>query len=202
VFLADANALSVPRDHLLQLLFSIRCGLPMRGIAADGYLDGIYSFLDVFIGRRRSPRMYAELREHGLRRVYLGVESGCDELLRFVRKPQTRESVRDEVAAIKEGGLDVGVILMVGVGGERFDERHVADTIDLARSLPWTTGDRVFLSSFFEVEGTEYPVLARASGIRPLDPSELERQYEQLAAGLRTAGCPRVVPYSAEEFVY
>ena len=37
--------------------------------------------------------------------------------------------------AIKDGGLDVGVMVIVGLGGDRFGNVHVADTIDALNDM-------------------------------------------------------------------
>jgi radical SAM superfamily enzyme YgiQ (UPF0313 family) len=194
VFLADANALCIARDSLLPLLDFVNVQLPHLPI---------YSFVDAFSDRARTERHFRELGERNVRRLYLGVETGCHELLRFLRKPQTPEDVRQTVVAIKAGGLNVGIIVMLGIGGQTFSERHISESTDLLNSLPWSEGDVLFLSQFVEFPNLEYRELALKAGLEPLPPNRMRGQYEAIRARVRRAkGYPRIAPYNAEEFIY
>ena len=97
---------------------------------------GISSFIDAFTVRKKDVEEYTELARLGLRRVFLGVESGDEELLRFLRKPATSDGVREIVDVLKRASLSVGVILLVGAGGDLFASGHVKKTIELVRALP------------------------------------------------------------------
>jgi len=208
VFLADANALSIPQDRLVPLLDALHQRFAFgraRAGAGDGAcsFDGISSFMDVFSGEVRSVEAYRELGDRHVRRLYLGVESGCAELLHFLRKPQGPEDVVGTVGAIKAGGLNVGIILMLGIGGVRYDSRHVEESLELVSALPLDGGDRVFLSEFVAFPEAEYPAMSQAAGIRPLTPEEIDSQREALTSGIRHLfpGI-KVASYNAEEFLY
>ncbi len=205
VFLADANALCIPRDDLLPMLDLVHALIPAdtsRSLRGRSPL-GIYSFMDIFSERTRTSRHYAELRDRNLKRVYLGVETGCKDLLRFLHKPQTPMDIRKTVSEIKAGGLNIGVILMLGIGGDKFAQAHVQESAALLNSFPWSEGDLVFLSEFVEFPNLEYTSLARNAGIRPLTPVEVEDQYRVLRSSIRRVySVPRIAPYNAEEFVY
>jgi radical SAM superfamily enzyme YgiQ (UPF0313 family) len=193
VFLADANALCIPRDRLLPLLDLI---------PDAGFLEGINSFVDVFT-RSRAGAEYRELRARNVRTLYLGVESGCRELLRFVRKPQEPEETLDAIRAIKAGGLDIGVLIMLGIGGRLYNKRHVEETVALLNSVPWGGRDTVFLSEFVEFPDLEYPELARSAGIEPLSAEELAAQRDAIREGIRCGSSrPRIAPYNAGDFLY
>jgi hypothetical protein len=208
VFLADANAVCIPQDHLISILDAVNETLPIRhqpaaDSASGDYLDGIHSFVDAFSDRSTTERDYAEMRARNVRRLYLGVESGCGELLRFLRKPQTPEDIRETVLAIKAGGVNVGIILMLGLGGTLFCGRHVSESIALLNSLPWSAGDMVFLSQYVEFPGGEYPDLASRAGIESLSGTQMIQQYAAIRNGIaRADGHPRIAPYNAEEFTY
>jgi hypothetical protein len=206
VFLADANALCMPREQLLPLLELVNEMLPIRSAttAESGFcLEGINSFVDAFSDPLRTARDYAELKDYGVGRLYLGVETGSLELLRFLHKPQKPKDVRETVDAIKGGGLNVGVILMLGIGGDKYAAEHLEESISLLNSFPWSQGDLVFLSEFVEFPNLQYPELAAKAGIRALSPVEVEEQYHNLRDGIRRSGSvPKIAPYNAEEFTY
>ncbi len=122
VFLADANAVIIAQEKLLPMLELIGARLPLGA----GALDGIYAFISAPDALRKNAADFAALKARGLRRVYVGLESGHDPLRRFLRKPGDGSDVLTAVESIKAGGLDVGLIAMVGVGGEPYRERAPA----------------------------------------------------------------------------
>jgi radical SAM superfamily enzyme YgiQ (UPF0313 family) len=65
-------------------------------------LGGIYAFLDGFSGERKSPEDYAELAQRGLKRVYIGMESGNNDLLHFLKKPgRSKTFIRPSVPSTR-----------------------------------------------------------------------------------------------------
>jgi len=142
-------------------------------------------------------------RARGLRRVYVGVESGDDRLLRLLNKPQRAAHAAEVVRALKTAGLSVGVIVMAGVGGDRFSGSHVAASLNLLNALPLDAGDLVYLSAFVEHPYSDYERAAREAGIRPLGPVEIHHQIRRLREGLRFGSRgPRVSRYDIAEFIY
>jgi hypothetical protein len=212
IFLGAANALAVPMPRLLPL-FEIMCEefapLPSRVRAAAGRLaarergwgEGIYAFLDAFTGTRKSVEDYRALAERGLRRVYIGLESGHDPLLEFVRKPGHACDAIETVQAIKAAGSNVGVIVLIGLGGERFAAGHAADTIDVLNQMQLNTGDLLYFSDLVEEPGTPYPVLAAQQGIRALTRSERAAQRDAIRHGLQPSSV-KTSHYDVREFVY
>ncbi|MDR5694201.1 MAG: radical SAM protein [Armatimonadota bacterium] len=196
IFLADANALVTPQPHLRAFIQTIEEVLPVREM-------GIYSFLDIFTGRRKPPEEFAELRELGLRRVYIGLETGDDELLRFLNKPGSARDAIEVVRALKGAGVHVGVIVMVGVGGEKFAQSHVDRTVEVLHAMELGPGDIIYLSEFIEFPGSAYVERARAEGIRPLDEGAIKAQRRTLIERLRfPSGRPKIARYSLQEYIY
>jgi radical SAM superfamily enzyme YgiQ (UPF0313 family) len=210
LFLADANALIVPQEKLLPIFDLIGEEFPIaanrrRTAAASPCFDGIYSFMDTQSGGKKSVEDFAALRKRHLRRVYLGVESGDDELLRWVQKPSTAAEALDIVHTLKTAGVNVGVIILVGLGGRRFAASHVEKSLELLNAMPLDSGDIVYLSPLWVHPQSDYMRQAQAEGIRPLGDAELKEQISRLRAGLRfspRARGPRVSIYDVREFIY
>jgi radical SAM superfamily enzyme YgiQ (UPF0313 family) len=202
LFLGDANALVVPTPRLLELLEAVTDHYRER--LADGSLDGLHAFLDGFSGARKSPADFASLRRLGLRRVTVGMESGHDPLLEWLHKPGGRAEVRAAVRAMKEAGLSVALIVLLGAGGRRFTAGHVRDTAELLAGLPLEAQDLVYFSEYVDVPGSRYGVLAAREGIEPLEREELQAQRKGIEAVLRprTQGGPRTAVYDIREFTY
>jgi hypothetical protein len=195
VFLGAANALAVPMPRLLEFFGTI------QGIF--GSKPAVCAFVDGFTGLLKTPADYATLAARGLRRVYVGLESGHDPLLAFVRKPATRDQAVETVRALKAGGVSVGVIVMAGLGGRRFAAGHAADTTRAINDMALDAGDLLYFSDLVEVPGTDYPRLAAAEDVRPLALDDRLAQIASIRAGLAFAGLPpRAARYDVREFVY
>jgi radical SAM superfamily enzyme YgiQ (UPF0313 family) len=196
IFLGSANALAIPMSGLVPLFEVVQ-----RELGASS--PPVHAFVDGFTGLRKSPADYAALAALGLRRVYIGLESGHDPLLEFVRKPASRAQAVATVRAIKQAGLQVGVIVMVGLGGHLFSDGHVRDTADALAQMTLGRGDLVYFSELVEAPGTTYPRLAEAASIRPLDRASLRAQREAIAAGISgNDNGPQHAVYDVREFVY
>ena len=159
------------------------------------------AFLDAFTGTRKSEEDYRALAELGLRRVYIGLESGHDPLLEFVRKPGHAQDAIDTVETIKAAGINVGLIVMIGLGGDRFAVGHVADTIAVLNRMPLGEDDLIYFSDLVEEPNTLYPQLAQQHGIQPLGAEGRSGQRAALRAGLQLRGV-KVSNYDVREFVY
>jgi len=212
LFLADANAVVVPQRLLAPALDLVGREFEVvpNGVGVAAYrrehpaaFDGIHAFVDAFTGRLKKVEDFQELAERGLRRVYIGLESGHDPLLRWVNKAGTAADAVDTVWTIKKGGLKVGVIVMIGIGGRRFAAGHVADTIRAVNAMDLGTGDFVYFSEFVEPPESEYTAAAAADRVERLDPHEMAAQMEAIRVGLRFAGPPpKISVYDIREFIY
>lgn len=166
---------------------------------------GITSFLDAFTGAAISAIQFAELRALHLHRVLIGMESGDPELLRWLQKPGSPEQILRTVQAAKAGGVQIGLIVLVGAGGEAFFARHVRETVDLVRAMQLESGDCVYLSPLITVPDADYADRAARRNIRLLTPSEMAEQERLIRAGLNTTPShngPYVAHYEVEHFIY
>jgi len=194
IFLADGNALVLSRDRLAPIVEATRAAFPDRPLAG---------FVDVISGERKPESDWRELAGLGLERVYVGLETGHDPLLAFVDKPGTAAEAVEFVATLKRTGMSVGLIAMCGLGGARFADGHVRDTLAVLASMPLGPGDLVYLSPFVEHAESAYAARAREQGIEALDASACDAQAAALREGLRDR-LPgvQVARYDIREFVY
>ncbi len=197
VFLSDANALMVPEAHIREVFRVLNDHIPPRHPRFAGY----YSFLDTFTGIRRSKQLWQELAKQGLRRVYLGIETGHPELLQWLNKPGSPEDARRLIFTLKEAGVHIGLIILVGAGGKKFREVHLRDTIKFIRSVPLARGDLVYLSEFQEPHKPAYRERLEQDGIEPMTDEEIWEDIERLKRELQGHGF-QVSLYNIEEFLY
>ena len=209
IFLVDANALILPQNGLLRVFDQINqdfcfADSPSGARREGPIFEGINSFLDVFAGERRSEMDFRELKARHLKRVYLGMESGFDPLLAFLNKPATSAQASDLVARLKSAGLGVGLIVLIGAGGDQFAEAHVEETAALLRKMPLGPDDVIYLSPLVASPKSEYARRAKDAGIRGLTSLEIEEQTKRMRAILTSTQQPgpRLAKYDIREFVY
>ena len=216
IFLGEANALLIPQDLFVELFqiilkeFQVGDTQPKatpEGVSATGppAFKGVYSFVDSFSARDKSAADYAEIARLGLRRAYLGLESGSDEVRRFLGKPGPPREVVDLVRAMKEGGLSVGIIILVGAGGVERAGVHLQETLAVLSALELGASDIVYLSPLVEPPDDGFLRRAAEEGLTPLSSSEIreeESQFRQALAEITGGDGPKVAPYDIRGFVY
>ena len=142
IFLADANALAIPQKRLVNGLKLIRNQFPQ--------FTNYYSFIDVFTGIKKSATDFQQLNELGIKRVYLGVESGNNDLMLFLNKHQLNKDIIELTCNLKKGGVNVGIIFLIGAGGNKYAKQHLTDSIRLLNQLPLGKDDIIYLSELYE----------------------------------------------------
>jgi len=193
IFLADGNALALGNRRLLPLLEIAREAFPGESLA--GFVD-VYSG-----GRSHDPTDWPELAAKGLVQVSVGMETGLDELLRWIDKPGSRAELTAFVGELKSAGLAVSLIVMAGLGGRSFRDRHREETLATLADLPLDRRDLIYLSPFVEETGSAYVERRTADGIEPMSLEEIEAEIALWAGALRGRGL-RAARYEIRELVY
>jgi radical SAM superfamily enzyme YgiQ (UPF0313 family) len=194
IFLADGNALVLSGERLFPIMETAVTQFP--GMPVHG-------FVDVLNGERRPLSEWSELRDLGLLRVHVGLETGCNELLSLLNKPGSAEESLRFVSTLKEAGLKVGLIFMVGAGGRRFVVDHMEATLALVEKLPLQERDIVYLSPFLPEPESVYRTVAEAAGTVDLTEPEIEEELKVLKYRIRRlAPAATVTRYDIREFLY
>jgi len=116
VFLADGDVLILKQNHLVTLFNTIRKELPwVKRISLYGSGRAItLKTLDQLL----------ELKALGLDRIYMGLESGCDDTLKKVKKGETAESMIVAGSKVKESGIFLSVTALLGLAGTKLSKQH------------------------------------------------------------------------------
>jgi radical SAM superfamily enzyme YgiQ (UPF0313 family) len=178
IFLGDADALFVETPRL-ERFWAVARELPP---AAGGF----FCFGHPRTGPLRDRREWEALRAVGLRRVYLGIETGHDPLRRRLNKPGTREDTLRLTRALKEAGISVGLIFLLGAGGDALAEDHVRDSGALVRTADLDADDFVYLSPLVRPDGRMVKGVA----------GQEAAMREAMGEG------PRVAVYDIRAFIY
>lgn len=217
IFLADANAVIVAQQTLIPMLEAIGQHFPIlspdlpaeerrRQRAQDPLAaDGLYAFISAPDALHKTSADFADLRARHLRRVYVGLESGHDPLRHFLAKPGRAADVVHAVQTIKAGGVAVGLIVMVGVGGEIYREAHRRDTVALLQQMPLDRDDILYLSPFVADANSLYIEDMDSAEIESISEGAMEQEMVNFRSALKPWTQPRgirISTYDIREFIY
>jgi len=209
VFLAGGDVLTRPFVDLESMLKTIEANLidapldeSIGELAWTGRLahrlNAVHAFLDQPGEVSLSTDQWLSLREHRLERVIVGVESGDPDIRLLFGKRWENATLHSLVASLKQAGIGVGIVVLVGAGGERSTEQHVSETARLVNSLSLAPGDLVSLMDLREFQ-VNTPTL---TGEGPLSGEqwarELSAHKEALSPSRKERGV-KIVPYSLEK---
>ena len=123
IFLADGDALTLSTRRLVTILEAIRRELPgVRRISSYCLPRNL---------RKKSVEELRELAELGLSMVYVGAESGDDEVLAKISKGETFASTLDALNKLQQAGIKRSVMILNGLGGETLTQQHALNSARL-----------------------------------------------------------------------
>ena len=120
VFLQDADSLVIGPSDLAAILSHLRKRFP--GVRR------VTSYARSGTVARLNPRDLQAIREAGLNRLHIGLESGANEVLRLVHKGTTRNQQILAGRQVKQAGLELSEYYMPGLGGRRLWRAHAQAT--------------------------------------------------------------------------
>ncbi len=135
IFLADGNAFVLSANHLIPILQEINTHF--------GKIQRISSYaLPKDIVNKTTDEL-REIRNLGLKLLYIGIESGDDELLKLIQKGETYNSNVDGILKAQEAGIDTSLMVLNGLGGKKYSEQHALNSASLINQV-----NPKFLSTF------------------------------------------------------
>lgn len=120
VFIADGDALCLSNDKLVDL-----CDFFAKNMENLERITAYATAKDIL---RKSDEELKELREHGIEMVYVGYESGSDEILKDVNKNSTAEEYILATKKAKAAGIKVSATIIAGLGGMDKMELNAVET--------------------------------------------------------------------------
>ncbi len=123
IFLADGDAMTLSFRRLKLILEAIRRFLPGTQRVSSYCLPRNL--------RSKTVDQLAELRALGLELFYVGCESGDDLVLERVNKGENFDSSLAALNKIKDAGAKSSVMILNGLGGQRYSEQHAVNSARL-----------------------------------------------------------------------
>ena len=128
VFLADGDALSLDTDDLLRITEKLSDSFPaLRRIS-------IYASPGNII--KKSSKELESLAASGLTLLYLGIESGSDDILRRIDKGALFQQHKEAITKASSCGMDVSAMVITGLGGRGLWREHIEETARLITEAP------------------------------------------------------------------
>lgn len=181
IFLGDGNAFGLKTERLFWILERIQSYFPdCWTINMDATVTSIL---------QKSEQELKRLAEYGVRHLYLGIESGLEDVLTFMKKDHTVSEAYEAIERLQAAGLIYDAHIMTGVAG-RGRGRENADA--LAQFLNQTHPAHVVNFSMFihrevplyrEIENRNYVPADELESLR-----EEKRLLEQLNIPVKYEG--------------
>jgi len=123
VFLADGNAFVLSARKMLPILDEIN--------AQFGKLQRISAYALPKDIANKSEEELREIRKRGLKLLYIGIESGDEELLRLANKGETFNSTLDGILKAHNAGIDTSIMIINGLGGKKYSRQHAIQSAEI-----------------------------------------------------------------------
>lgn len=122
IFLADGDALMRRTEDLAVILQFIRDKIPeCTRVTSYGSPRSILT---------KTPEQLRLLRSLGLKMIYLGLESGCDDVLTHINKGVTVDEIVQAGQMVKDAGMKLSVTAISGLGGTEKWREHAIGTAE------------------------------------------------------------------------
>ena len=122
VFLQDANALAVAPDALIAIIEHLR--------QRFANIERVTAYARSQSITRLKPGRMEAIGAAGLDRIHIGLESGSDTVLRFVKKGPTKAKHIEAGQRVKAAGIELSEYYMPGLGGREWSREHAVESAD------------------------------------------------------------------------
>ena len=122
IFIQDANSLFIKPSDMAEILLHLKKRFP--GV------ERITSYARSHTVARIKEADLNAIRDAGLNRIHIGLESGSDVVLKKVRKGATKETHIKAGIKVKNAGIELSEYIMPGLGGRGYSDIHALETAD------------------------------------------------------------------------
>lgn len=127
VFLQDANSLMLATDSLIRIINYVRETFPS--------VSRITSYARGATLKDKSVEDYGRLKEAGLSRLHVGMESGSDKVLRRIQKGCTADQLIEGGQKVVKAGISLCLYIMPGIGGLDLARDHISESTRVINAI-------------------------------------------------------------------
>ncbi|MBN1005487.1 radical SAM protein [Amphritea pacifica] len=173
VFLGDGDPMVLSFRRLKTILEAIRTYMPSVTRVSTYALPANL--------KHKTVEELQVLRELGLKLIYVGAESGDDEVLRCIDKGESFATTRDGLLKAKQAGIKTSVMLINGLGGERMSEQHALASAQLVNAVQ---PDYLATLVLFSRRGNQRIAVGYDGDFTPLTQRQLFQEMELFLSNL------------------
>ena len=127
VFIQDANSLIIKPEHMIDILRHLKGRFP--GI------ERVTSYARSHTICRIPQDKLEQIRQAGLDRIHIGLESGSDRVLEMAKKGVTKAEHVKAGRKVKTAGFELSEYVMPGLGGQDLSREHALETADALNQI-------------------------------------------------------------------
>ncbi|MDD5312372.1 MAG: radical SAM protein [Dehalococcoidia bacterium] len=119
-FLQDANTIIMRTPELVRVISILQQSFPS--------LERITSYCRSKTAAKKTIEEFGEMKQAGLTRIHMGMESGCDEVLKLVDKGMTADDHIKGGKNVKGAAIELSEYYMPGLGGKKLSQEHAIES--------------------------------------------------------------------------
>ena len=127
IFLADGDALNLSTDYMIQIVEYIYQKFPN--------LERISCYAMPMNLLKKTPEELNMMNKAGLDRLYLGIETGNDIILKKVTKGATQKTMIKACNKAKDAGYSLSCMVILGLGGSKYTKENAVDTAKVINAV-------------------------------------------------------------------
>lgn len=177
VFLADGDAIAMDTAQILEILEDLYAAFPS--------LQTVASYAGPVSTLGKSISELCSLRAAGLKRAYLGLESGNDQILREVNKGVDADEMLQAGQNLVNSGFNLFCIVQLGLGGKERSREHAQSIADIINKIK---PQNLNALTFTPVPGTPLFRKVQEGNFQLLDPFETLEEMKMIIEKLSVDG--------------
>ncbi|NWG04131.1 MAG: radical SAM protein, partial [Syntrophaceae bacterium] len=127
VFMGDSNSLVAKTEMLVNVLNALHASFP--------HLQRVTSYARAKTIAKKPLDDLIKIRQAGLNRLHVGLETGDRELLEQIGKGATPEEMVEAGKKAKQAGFEYSLYVLLGIGGEQKWEQHAIGTAEVLNQI-------------------------------------------------------------------
>jgi len=179
IFLADGDPLAAPADYLAKVLDLVNRRFPS--------LERISTYAGPTNLMAKTPEELGRLKERKLDLLYLGIETGNDDLLKRVGKGATAGQIVEGGRKAIQAGLRLSAFIILGLGGVEGSPAHAKDSARVVNAI-----DPQFLATLTLIplpDARTYEERIMGRGFRLVDPVQSLQELRWFVEDLELSRC-------------
>jgi radical SAM superfamily enzyme YgiQ (UPF0313 family) len=178
VFLADGDAVIADKDKLKEILLLLAKYFPeLTRVSAYGSVKSLET---------KTVRELAELKQLKLSMIYMGFETGDDQVYKSIKKYGSPQGNLEACLKLKEAGIKTNVTVIAGLGGKKLSKAHAVNT---AKILSLARPEQIAVLTLMIAPGTPLFAMRKEGLFEELDEFEILAEIRLLVENLGDFKC-------------